>query len=77
MQFEYTLTGKWLELLKEIAPSVTRAGVLRDPTDPAGIGQFAVIQSVAPSVGVEVSPINLRDATEIEPAVAAFAQVHQ
>ena len=74
MQFEYTLTGKWLELLKEIAPSVTRAGILRDTTDPAGIGQFAVIESVAPSVGVEVSPINLRDATEIEPAVAAFAQ---
>ena len=74
MQFEYTLTGKWLELLKEIAPSVTRAGVLRDSTDPGGIGQFAVIESVAPSVRVEVSPINLRDATEIEPAVAAFAQ---
>ena len=74
MQFEYTLTGKWLELLKEIAPTVTRAGVLRDSTDPAGIGQFAVIESVAPSVHVEVTPINLRDATEIEPAVAASAQ---
>ena len=74
MQFEYSLCGKWLELLKEIAPSVTRAAVLRDPTDPSGIGQFAVIQSVAPVVGVDVSPINLRDAAEIERAVAAFAQ---
>jgi putative ABC transport system substrate-binding protein len=61
MQFEYSLTAKWLELLKQIAPSVTRAAVLRDSTIAAGIGQFAVIQSVAPSVGVEVSPINGRD----------------
>jgi len=73
MLFEYSLTGKWLELLKEIAPGVTRAAVLRDPTITAGIGQFAVIQAVAPSVGVEVSPVNLRDAAEIERAVAAFA----
>jgi putative ABC transport system substrate-binding protein len=74
MQFEYSLCGKWLELLKQIAPGVTRAAVLRDPDIVAGIGQFAIIQSVAPSVGVEVSPINARDAGEIERAVAAFAR---
>ncbi len=73
MMFEYSLCGKWLELLKEIAPGVTRAAILRDAAIPAGIGQFAVIESVAPSVGVEVSPINLSDAAKIEPAVAAFA----
>ena len=74
MQFEYSLSGKWLELLKQIAPGVTRAAVLRDPAITAGIGQFAVIQSVAPSVGVEVSPVNVRDAGEIERAVTAFAR---
>jgi putative tryptophan/tyrosine transport system substrate-binding protein len=74
MTFEYNLCGKWLELLKEIAPRVTRSAVLRDPALTAGIGQFAVIQSVAPSVGVDVSPINLGDAAEIEREVAAFAQ---
>jgi putative tryptophan/tyrosine transport system substrate-binding protein len=74
MQFEYSLTGKWLELLKQIAPGVTRAAVLRDAALTAGIGQFAVIQSVAPSLGVEVSPINLRGAPEIERVVAAFAR---
>ena len=74
MQFEYSLSAKWLELLKQIAPGVTRAAVLRDAAITAGIGQFAVIQSVAPSVGVEVSPINMRDADEIERAVAAFAR---
>ena len=74
MQFEYSLSGKWLELLKQIAPGVTRAAVLRDPAITAGIGQFAVIQSVAPSLGVEVSAINVRDAGEIERAVAAFAR---
>ncbi|HTC06709.1 MAG TPA: ABC transporter substrate-binding protein [Xanthobacteraceae bacterium] len=74
LMFEYSLCGKWLELLKEIAPSVTRAAVLRDPRDPSGIGQFAVIQSVAPSAGVDVSPINLGDADEIERAIAAFAR---
>jgi putative ABC transport system substrate-binding protein len=72
--FEYSLTAKWMELLKEIAPGVTRAAVLRDPANPTGIGQFAVIQSVAPSLGVEVSPINLRDAGEIERSVTAFAR---
>jgi putative tryptophan/tyrosine transport system substrate-binding protein len=74
LQFEYDLSAKWLELLKEIAPGVTRAAVLRDPTANAGIGQFAVIQSVARSVGVEVSPLNLRDADETERAVTAFAR---
>jgi putative ABC transport system substrate-binding protein len=74
MQFEYTLSGKWLELLKEIAPWVTRAAVLRDSDVTSGIGQFAVIQSVAPSVGMEVSAINLRDAGEIQRAVTTFAR---
>jgi putative ABC transport system substrate-binding protein len=74
VQFEYSLTGKWPELLKQIAPGVTRAAVLWDPTIPAGIGQFAVIQSVAPSVGMEVSPVKMRDAAETERAVAAFAR---
>jgi putative tryptophan/tyrosine transport system substrate-binding protein len=74
MMFEYNLCGKWLELLKEIAPSVTHAAVLRDPATPAGIGQFAVIQSVAPSVGIDVSPIELREPDQIEPAIARFAQ---
>jgi putative ABC transport system substrate-binding protein len=74
MQFEYSLSGKWLELLKQIAPGVTRAAVLRDSALTSGIGQFAVIQSVAPSVGMEVSPVNVRDAGEIERAIAAFAR---
>jgi len=73
MQFEYNLSGKWLELLKEIAPSVTRAAVFWDPTQIAAIGQFAVIQSVAPSLGVDVRPISVRDASETERAIAAFA----
>jgi putative ABC transport system substrate-binding protein len=74
MMFEYSLCGKWLELLKEIAPRVTRAAVLRDPTITAGIGQFAVIQSVAGSVGVDVMPVNLGNAAELEREVVAFAQ---
>src|SRR4029453_6386180 len=74
LQFEYSLSGKWLELLKQIAPGVTRAAVLRDPAIPAGVGQFAIIQSVAPSVGVDVSAINMLDAGEIERAVTAFAR---
>jgi putative ABC transport system substrate-binding protein len=74
MTFEYGLSGKWLELLKEIAPGVTRAAVLRDPALPAGIGSFAIIQSVAQSVGVDVSPISVRDAAEIERAISAFAR---
>ena len=73
MLFEYDLSAKWLELLKQIAPNVTHAAVLRDPAITAGIGQFAVIQSVARSVGVEVSPVNVRDKSEIERAVTAFA----
>ena len=73
MQFEYSLCGKWLELLKEIAPSTTRAAVLRDSADASGIGQFAIIQSVAPSVAVDVRPLNMGEATEIERAVAAVA----
>ncbi len=75
MQFEYSLSGKLLELLKEIAPRVTRAAVLRDATITSGIGQFAVIQSVAPSLGTEVSAVNLRDAAEIERTVTAFARL--
>jgi len=71
--FEYGISAKWLELLKEIAPGMTRAGVVRESTNPAGIGQFAAIQSVAPSHGVEVSPIVVRDGSEIERAVAALA----
>jgi ABC-type uncharacterized transport system substrate-binding protein len=74
MQFEYGLSGKWLELLKEIVPGLTRAIVLWDPAITAGIGQFAIIQSVAASAGVDVRPVNLRDAGEIERAVTAFAR---
>jgi putative ABC transport system substrate-binding protein len=72
--FEYGMSGKWLELLKEIAPSVTRAAVLRDPAVASGIGQFAAIQAVAPSLGMELSPVNVRDASEIERGVTAFAR---
>jgi ABC-type uncharacterized transport system substrate-binding protein len=75
VQFEYNLSGKWLELLKQIAPDLQNVAVLWDPTIIAGIGQFAVIQSVAPAVGVEVRPINVRDAGEIQRALAAFAKV--
>jgi putative ABC transport system substrate-binding protein len=74
MLFEYSSSGKWLELLKQIAPSVTRAAILRDPANPAGIAQFGAIQAAAQSLGVEVSPISVRDAGEIERAVAAFAR---
>ena len=71
--FEYGMSAKWLELLKEIAPRVTRAAVLRDPAIASGIGQFAAVQTVAPSLGVELSPVDVRDAGEIERAVTAFA----
>lgn len=74
MQFEYGLSGKWLELLKQIAPSLTRAIILWDPTIPAGIGQFAIIQSVATSADIDVRPVNLRDTGEIERAITAFAR---
>ena len=73
-QVEYGTGAKWLELLKEIAPRVTRAAVLRDPAIPEGIGQFAVIQSVAPSLRMEVSPIDIRDTSEIERALKEFAR---
>jgi putative ABC transport system substrate-binding protein len=73
MPFEYSIGGKWLELLKQIAPGVTRAAVLRDPTQGSGTGQFAAIQAVAPSLRMEVNPVNMPDAGEIERAVAAFA----
>ena len=73
LTFEYSLSGKWLEVLKEIAPNVTRAAVFRDPTQGGGTSQFAAIQAVAPSLRVEVTPVNMRDAGEIERTVAAFA----
>jgi putative tryptophan/tyrosine transport system substrate-binding protein len=72
--FEYGLSGKWLELLKEIAPGVTRAAVLRDPAVASGVGQYAIIQAVAPSLGVELRPIDMHDPGEIERAVVAFAR---
>ena len=72
--FEYGLSGKWPEVLKQIAPAVTQAAILRDATLTTAVGQFAVIQAVAPSLGVEVSPVGVRDAGEIERAVAAFAR---
>jgi putative ABC transport system substrate-binding protein len=74
MQFEYSLSGKWLELLKQIAPDLNRAAVVWDPAIPPGIGQFAVIQSVAPSFGVELRPVNARDPAEIERRIADFAR---
>jgi putative ABC transport system substrate-binding protein len=72
--FEYGIAAKWLELLKEIAPNVARVAVLRDPAIASGIGQFGAIQSVAPSFGVELTPVNVRDAGEIERAISAFAR---
>ena len=74
INFEYGVGAKWLELLKEIAPRVTRAAVIRDPAISAGIGFFGAIQSVAPSLGLEVSTVNVRDADEIEQAVTTFAR---
>jgi putative ABC transport system substrate-binding protein len=75
IQFEYSLSAKWLELLKEIAPGITRVAVVRDATLSSGTGQFGAVQSIAPSLGVELSPINLRDPGETEGAIAAFARV--
>jgi putative ABC transport system substrate-binding protein len=72
--YEYSISGKWLALLKEIAPGMTRAAVIRDPATTAGGGQLGVIQAVAPSVGAEVTPVNVRDAGEIERAITAFAR---
>ncbi len=74
-QFEFGLSGKWLEVLKEIAPRVTRAAILRDPADPAGIGQFGALQIAAPSFGIEVRPVDVRDPAEIERGITAFASV--
>jgi len=74
MAFEYSLSGKWLELLKEVAPGVKRAAVLRNAANPGGIGEFSAIQAVAPSLGVEVNAINVRDAGEIERTVTGFAR---
>jgi putative ABC transport system substrate-binding protein len=74
MQFDYSLSGKWLELLKQISPAMTRAGVLRDTATTSGIGQFAVIQSVASSLGVDVVPISVRDDSEIEKGIARLAR---
>src|SRR5436189_4724548 len=71
--FEYGMSVKWLELLKEIAPGVSRAAVLRDPSIASGIGQFGALQAAAPSLGIELSPIDVHDEREIERAVAAFA----
>jgi putative tryptophan/tyrosine transport system substrate-binding protein len=76
VSFEYGMSAKLLELLKEIAPNVTRAGIIRDPALASGPAQFAAIQSMAPSLGMEVSPINVRDASEIERAIAAFARAN-
>ncbi len=73
MLFEYSISGKWLELLKQIAPGVTRVAVFGDPDTPTGPAQFGVIQAVAPSLRMEVSAFNKRDANEIERAVTAFA----
>ena len=73
--YEYGMSGKWLELLREIAPHVTRVAVLRDPAVASGIGQFGAVQAVAPSLRMELSPVDVRDASEIERAVTAFAQV--
>jgi putative ABC transport system substrate-binding protein len=72
--FEYGTSVKWLELLKQIAPSITRVAVIRDPAIAAGIGQLGAIQAVMSSFGVELNPVNVRDATEIESSVAAFAR---
>jgi putative ABC transport system substrate-binding protein len=74
MTLEFSFAGKWLELLKQIVPSVTRVAVLRDPSQGSGTSQFAVIQAMAPSLGVEASPVNVRDASEIEHAINAFAR---
>jgi putative ABC transport system substrate-binding protein len=75
MNYEYNMAGKLLQLLKEVAPSITRVAVLREPAISSGIGEFAAIQSVAPQLGVDVSPMNVRDAAEIEHAVTIFAGI--
>src|SRR5262249_15607370 len=72
--YDYEIGGKWLELLKEIAPNVRRAAVIRDPAVAAGLGQFAAIQAIAPSLGLEVTPVNLGHVPDIERTIAAFAR---
>jgi ABC-type uncharacterized transport system substrate-binding protein len=72
--YEYSMSGKWLELLRQIAPRVMRAAVIRDASNPSGVGQWGAIQAIAPSFGVEVSPIDVHDASEIERGILAFAQ---
>jgi putative tryptophan/tyrosine transport system substrate-binding protein len=72
--FEYGISTKWLELLKEIAPGVTRAAVIRDPAIAVGLGQFGAIQAAASSLNVEAIPVNVRDAGEVERAITAFAR---
>ena len=74
MQFEYSLTGKWLQLLREVAPGVTHIGLLREATTPAGIGQWAALQVAVEPTALELSPLAIRDTTEIERGVAAFAR---
>jgi ABC-type uncharacterized transport system substrate-binding protein len=74
MLYEYGLSGKWLELLKQIAPSVTRAAILRDPTNPAGLAYFGAIRATAQSLGMDVNPVSMLDAEEIERGVSAFAR---
>ena len=72
--FDYSMGGKWLELLKQIAPGVTRVAVIRDPATPQGIGQFSAVHSLAPSLGLDVSPVNAREPGEIERTIPAIAQ---
>ena len=74
MLFEYSLSGKWLDLLKQIAPDMRRVAVIRDPSIASGTGQFGAIQSAAPSLGIEASPVNVRDASDIERDLTAFAR---
>ena len=74
MIFEYSLSGKWLELLKQIAPRITRVAVLRDPSNPSGIAQFGAIQALAPSLGVQVNPLSVGTADEIANAIGTFAR---
>jgi putative ABC transport system substrate-binding protein len=72
--YEYSMAAKWLEFLKQVAPNVARAAVLRDPATPSGAGQFAAIQAVAPALKIEAMPVNLRDARELERSIASFAR---
>jgi len=73
LNFEYNIAGKWLELLKQIAPGVTRAAVILDRATPQGIGQFSAVHAVSPSLGIDVSPINASESSEVERAITAFA----